>query len=142
MAILIRSELIERIRAEAEAAYPRECAGFLIGRRHGGRKDVTDARPVRADEGATLDANRFFIPPRMVWRNELRARRRGERIIGAYHSHPDARPVPSAADRGHAWPAHSSLIVEVTGGRARDMRAWILAKDRSRFVAEPMEVGA
>ncbi len=76
---------------------------------------------------------RYLIGPDDVVALERQAARDGLRVVGYYHSHPDAPAIPSDYDREHAWPWYIYLIVSVRDGRATEARAWRLLGDRSGF---------
>jgi len=139
MVLSVPEPLLTAIRRHAEAAYPEECCGFLLGTGDGARRvrDVLPAANVR-EEGARR--HRFLIPPEAYLRGEENARSRGLEIVGFYHSHPDAPGEPSEYDRLHAWPWFSYLILEVRGGKVVGANGWRLSDDRRRFEAERLEV--
>ena len=82
--------------------------------------------------------NRFTITPQAFMRAERGARKEGLKLLGFYHSHPNAPARPSAYDLEHAWPWYSYVIVSVRDGRADVMTSWVLRDDRSRFDEEPI----
>jgi proteasome lid subunit RPN8/RPN11 len=95
-----------RLRAEARAAFPRECCGLIEGVRDARRIVACALHPARNLADAP---DRFVIDPAEHFRL-LRALRGTERaIIGCYHSHPGGMPVPSehdcamAIDDGFVW---------------------------------------
>jgi proteasome lid subunit RPN8/RPN11 len=132
-------EIAERIRAHAAESYPYECCGALVGR----GSDVREVREVLrlANQREDSPQNRYVIRSSDVRRAELFARERRLELLGWYHSHPDAPARPSEYDREHAWPWYSYLIVSVEKGSTREMAAWRLRDDRSRFDPEEVEAG-
>jgi proteasome lid subunit RPN8/RPN11 len=135
MALRLDPDREARIRAHAEEAYPHECCGFLIGRPAGADREVT--RVVRADnQRSDSPRNRYLISPEAYLRAETEAEKAGLEVIGFYHSHPDAGPHPSEFDRRHALPGCSYVIVAVEGGKAKDLRSWLLADDHGEFGGE------
>jgi len=84
---------------EARAAVPRECCGLVEGRRldsvGGGEFHVTALHPACNLAPAS---DRFEIAPRDHIRALKTARANGHTLIGCYHSHPQGRAEPSAAD--------------------------------------------
>jgi proteasome lid subunit RPN8/RPN11 len=156
MALRLQSAHLESIHRHAEADYPAECCGILIGHADGDSKDVVDIAPManlrldpaRAQDVIPLDdpsreseRNRFLIDPKEQLRAEKDARARGLTVVGYYHSHPDHPARPSGYDRDHAWPWYSYVIVSVEAGKARDTRSWVLDDDRASFQPEILEVG-
>ena len=57
----------------------------------------------------------------------------GARVLGFYHSHPDALPLPSETDRELAWPWYLYVIIRVAAGEPEETRAWELDVDSGRF---------
>jgi [CysO sulfur-carrier protein]-S-L-cysteine hydrolase len=90
-----RAEMLQHAREEA----PNECCGLLIGRR-GSVESTVRARNLQP--GPT----RYLIDPADHFGAIRTARSKGQRVVGAYHSHPSSPPAPSESD-----------IAEATGGR-------------------------
>jgi proteasome lid subunit RPN8/RPN11 len=131
-------ELLARIQAHGEAAYPEEGAGFLLGTRDGDLQRVADviALPnVREEEARHT---RYLISPEDTIRAEEEADRRGLNVIGVFHSHPDHPAQPSEFDREWALPWFSYVITSVQQGQAVESRCWRLADDRSGFEEQPI----
>lgn len=124
-----------RLRAHAEAAYPEECCGVLLGRTDGDGIHVTDLFPV---ENRDPDARerRYLIGPGDYLRAERSAEADGLDVVGFYHSHPDHPARPSATDLAEAtFPGFIYTITAVERGRAAATTAWRLADDRHRFLS-------
>ncbi len=125
--ILLAPEHLEEIAAEAEAAYPEECCGLLVGHARGkGGFEV-----VRVVPSPNVDPQggrgRFEIDPRLLLELQRTLRPGPERIIGHYHSHPDHPASPSARDLDRAWqPGLVWLITSVAGGAAVETKAHVL----------------
>lgn len=107
-----------------EDAYPREGCGVLLGRVEGADRRVTEIH--RAENRWAERDDRYLVDPGTLRRLMDREGEGGPRILGFYHSHPDAAPEPSPTDRDHAWPWYLYLIVPVREGRAGKGRAWQL----------------
>jgi proteasome lid subunit RPN8/RPN11 len=130
------------IRRHAEAEYPHECCGLLVGRfAEDGRKVVAEVYPVSNAREEKDRHNRSLILPQEYMRGERYARERGLEVVGNYHSHPDHPAVPSQFDLDHAWPTWSYIIVSVREGTASDLRSWEMETDRSRFNEEELAEG-
>lgn len=120
---------LDRIRRHGAESYPFECCGALIGDASFvadafALPNTTDGEPRR----------RFLVGPNDYQRAEIEAARRGAQLLGFYHSHPDHPARPSQHDLEHAWPAFIHVIVSVRQKFPREITAWRLADDRSRFV--------
>ncbi|MGD2153172.1 MAG: M67 family metallopeptidase [Gemmatimonadales bacterium] len=133
--LVLTTRVLAQIGEHAEAGYPEEAPGGLLGIAHDQATiEVSEAVPAdnsRRDERR----RRYLIGPDDVLALERRASDSGLQVVGYYHSHPDAPAVPSEFDREHAWPTYVYLIVSVVDGRAADIRAWRLSDDRAAFDA-------
>lgn len=116
-----RNEMI----ADALAAYPDECCGFLFG------SDGEDIRFVKqikvvnnAKEGDKR--RRFEISPKDYMLAERYAEEQGLQLLGVYHSHPDHPAIPSEHDRIAAQPFFSYIILSVYRGEFKSLRSWQL----------------
>jgi proteasome lid subunit RPN8/RPN11 len=154
MSLKLEARQVEAIHRHAEADYPAECCGILLGHAEGDVKHVVELAalanlrhdPARAQEllplddpGRETERNRFLIDPKEQLRVEKDARARGLTVLGYYHSHPDHPARPSAYDRDHAWPWYSYVIVAVEAGGAGETKSWVLTDDRSAFEPESLE---
>src|SRR5258708_11099390 len=120
--IVIPPAQLRQIAAAAEAAYPGECCGLLVGRAlPGGAVEVTR---VHASANLGKQRDRFEIDPRL-WVDLSRALGKGpQRVVGLYHSHPDGPAQPSAVDLDPAWGEELIwVIVAVAGARCADAAA-------------------
>jgi proteasome lid subunit RPN8/RPN11 len=118
----------------AEAGYPNEVCGLVIGRP--GAPETLAVRAVRnvADDERPTDAggrprdarSAYLMDPRDQIRVLRDADERGWEVVCIYHSHPDHDASFSRMDRDRAldhaarplWPGTAYLIVSVRGGRA------------------------
>jgi proteasome lid subunit RPN8/RPN11 len=144
----------QSIAQHAEASYPNECVGLLIGRIEGGKKIVESIHQApnnwNADVGLTDAehehslADRFYLDPREYMRADRAAGAQGLDIVGCYHSHPDHPAIPSERDRVGAQgvgggSSFSFLIQSVRSGQAAELASWLLAEDGERFIAEELK---
>jgi proteasome lid subunit RPN8/RPN11 len=140
MTLELSQALLTQIHAHAEAAYPEEGAGFLLGKDDGERRQVmTLLELANAREGAARH-NRYLLTPQDYLQSEEQAARLGLDVLGLFHSHPDHPNRPSEFDREWAMPWFSYVITSVQAGRAVESRSWRLSEDRSTFVEEIMSV--
>lgn len=107
-----------RLRQAAEAAYPLEACGALLG------DDglVTGIHPL--PNRATRPDLEYRIAPAEL---EPLMRAEGDgggTVLGFYHSHPDSGPAASAADVARAWPGYWYVIVGVRDGVATSEATW------------------
>jgi proteasome lid subunit RPN8/RPN11 len=116
--IRLPPELLAEMRRLAEAAYPEECCGLLIGRREAEAVVVTRQAP---SPNVTAGNRRrtFEVSPQVRFDLMRELRDGPETIVGHYHSHPDGAAEPSATDLAMAWePDLAWVILAVPGGQA------------------------
>jgi proteasome lid subunit RPN8/RPN11 len=124
--ILLPAALLRRIKAAAQAAYPEECCGLLIGfREPDGRVRVTQVAE-SANVAPPPRRDRFEVDPSLRFSVMRRQRGSREEIVGHYHSHPDGPARPSTHDAASAYePELVWLIVAIAAGRSTATTAWL-----------------
>lgn len=133
--IQISTDLLEKITAHLEAAYPEEGAGFLLGAA-GEVREIVALPNARENEARH---NRYLITPEDYLKAEMKAAELGVDLIGVFHSHPDCPNEPSEFDREWAQPFFSYIISRVDNGKAVSHRSWVLTEDRSKYEEEGIE---
>lgn len=124
--LVLPGPALAEIRGQVEAAYPREGCGVLLGEVAEGERIVHRADP--AENRRPERPDRYLVDPRTLRRLQEAEAEGGPSILGFFHSHPDAAPVPSETDREHAWPWYVYLIVAVRKGVGGESRAWELVE--------------
>lgn len=146
--MVIPAPLLKAVTDAAEASYPDEACGLLVGtERPAGVLVVSQVEPApNIASGGT--GQRFEIDPRVRMALARRLRGGAERLIGHYHSHPDHPASPSRHDLEMAFePDLIWLITSVLAGRATETAAWRLDAGAGRFrplilqVAGPEPIG-
>lgn len=157
MTLQLSAAQIQQICRHAEATYPEECCGLLLGTREasgdsGGDSEtvvVQEVWPVHnawsadhAEEAGLPTAghnrgDRYWIDPRDMLAAQRHARDRGSDVIGIYHSHPDHPAEPSECDRQLAWSSYCYLIVSVHQGKTKDLICWSLDANH-QFQPDPI----
>ncbi len=127
------ADVLLAIGRAAEAAYPHEGCGALLGRRDGG-PCVTEAVLIPNAE-TTSPRVRFEVSPKDFMSVEREAEARGLALLGFWHSHPDHAARPSPTDREYAWEGLLTVIVSVRQGEARDLGAWSISGPDAPFEA-------
>lgn len=143
--IQIDDEQLAAIKRAAEAEYPNECCGLLVGRieEDGRTRVIAEIYPVMNSWEGGSQRDRMLIAPLDYAHAERESQKKGLGVVGDYHSHPDHPAVPSQFDLEHsAWPMMSYIIVSVNEGQATDLRSWELASDRSQFFEEEIVKGS
>lgn len=133
--IEIPPPLLAKITEAAEAAYPKECCGLLVGHEAGPGDFIltrVEASPNVTEEGDGSD--RFLVNPKIQF-DLMRDLGDGpDQIIGNYHSHPGHDAQPSEHDRQSAFYAgHVWVIVAVQDGAAGDITAQRFDAETKQF---------
>ena len=95
---------IDAIMRHAQATLPNECCGLLIGTAH----RIDSAMPAR---NLKASPTRFQVDPVDHFAAIRSARVSGQRVIGAYHSHPTTAPRPSSIDVEEAGPGEALWVI-------------------------------
>jgi proteasome lid subunit RPN8/RPN11 len=137
MRLRIPTAELDRLRAAAQAGYPHETCGLLIGRHTDGVVEVTGVR-----QGRNLNTerahDRYELDPLDILAAENAAREAAQQVVGVWHSHPDHPARPSQTDLEAAWQDWSYLILSVARDRVGEIRSWRL-DEAGRFIEEMIE---
>ena len=135
--IVLTPAQARQIESEGAGSYPNECCGIIYGKDSneltGSKRIVSRLEPVDNSFEAGEQYHRFSITPETLMRAEKESAKRGELVLGFYHSHPDHPARPSEYDRTHAWPFYSYVIVSIAKGEAVDMTSWMLNEQTETF---------
>lgn len=122
--ILLSPEPRAAIAAHAEAEFPNEACGLLLGQRDGAEVFITEA--VASANIADEPRRRFEIDPGLRLCLQKAARKGGGQIVGHYHSHPNGAARPSETDRAGIFEADLVwLIAAVVNGRLANLAAFL-----------------
>lgn len=134
--LIFQNNTIESLFYHAEAAYPYECCGILIGSRSDSDRIVhsTFFTPNSTDESKAH--THFAIDPLDIIRAEARAESEGLEIVGFYHSHPDREAIASSKDALHMIAEYSYPIISVKGGRSVALNSFIKKAQTDLTVSE------
>src|ERR1051326_610618 len=111
----------EALRRQAEAAYPFEGCGLLLGPLSSEKvaTQVVTLKNVLRDEGrGRFD---FSFSPQEFAQAQLTADKEHLDVVGIYHSHPDHPPRPSKTDESQPMLAGwINVIASVHGGKFKE----------------------
>lgn len=152
MTISISAAQLQVIYRHAEATYPEECCGILLGKIAKFTKTVVEVIPTMnvwqpagsidapySDNAATrTKTSRYAIAPPDLLQAQKRSRDLDLNIVGFFHSHPNYPATPSICDRDLAWCVYSYPIVSVIDGQVSDMKSWVL-DDNGIFQLEEIQ---
>lgn len=128
----ISTECLKRMQDEAEAGYPLEICGLLIGNITGRNWQISDIRPV-ANLNRERAADRFALDPAGYQAIDRELRGTGSEIVGVYHSHPDCPARPSPTDLESAWEGFAYPIISICDGKAAETLCWSVNSKGDRF---------
>ncbi len=131
--VVLTAEQRAAIDRHAEATYPDECCGVILGRQVDGKRIVEALVEIENQWDEVERRRRFLITPKQYMQAEKQATAAGLDLLGFYHSHPDAPARPSEFDREHAWPFYSYLIAGVSNGKTVELTGWQLKDDRTGY---------
>jgi proteasome lid subunit RPN8/RPN11 len=114
--IKIDKEAWEAMVAHAEAKYPNECCGAMIGHVEDGQKLVCGAAPME-NAYAGAQGSRYELRPEDLLAADRSARAVGLDLIGIFHSHPDCDAYFSKTDLENSCPWYSFVVLSVKGGK-------------------------
>ena len=141
--LTLSKTLFNEISTHAEAEYPHECCGGLIGTIDGDNKIVTQVVPIEnnwEDTGDETKTRRFMITSDDYRQLERKASDENAQLLGFYHSHPDHPPEPSETDLKFAWPFFSYPILSVHKGVRDCMKSYELDLESNRLVEEGLSI--
>jgi proteasome lid subunit RPN8/RPN11 len=132
--ILLPRPLLKTIVDAAEAAFPDECCGLLVGYHEAPQNQIVTRVEISPNLAEDNAAERFEVSPQLRL-DVMRALEGGpERIVGHFHSHPDHPAQPSDRDLERAWePEMVWLITSVLDGQAIHTTAHVLDADGRQF---------
>lgn len=108
----------------AQAAYPNECCGAMLGVINGDSKNVTVA--IALDNAAEGSQRAYYVlRPEDLLRADREARERKLDLIGIYHSHPDCDAYFSETDLKNSCPWYSFVVLSIKGGKFDHANSWL-----------------
>ena len=133
MIFLERSHL-KAIADAAEAAYPKEACGLLVGRAEPAGDIVVTRVVASANVAEGGGHDRFEVDPRVRLEVMRGLEDQPGCLVGHYHSHPDHPAQPSPRDLDVAWePELVWLITAVVDGQAIHTTAHVLDPEGRQF---------
>ncbi|MFO1152297.1 MAG: M67 family metallopeptidase [Rhodospirillales bacterium] len=116
--IVLPAPVRSGIESEAEATYPEECCGLLVGVHQANGTIVLERAVASPNVAEGRRRDRFEVDPSVRFGLARELAGTASAVVGHYHSHPDHAAEPSTTDRKMAFePELVWLIVGV--GRQR-----------------------
>lgn len=122
--IRIEPEPWQTMVAHAQAAYPNECCGAMLGTIDGGQKLVRVATPLENSYQGEQN-QRYELRPEDLLAADRAARERKMDLIGIYHSHPDCGAYFSQTDLKNSCPWYSFVVLSIQQGRFDHANSWL-----------------
>ena len=123
-----QADALQEMKTIAEAGYPDEICGLLVGVTNKDGWLVQSVRQV-ANLNQERAADRFELDPAGFQQVDKELRGTGQEIIGVFHSHPDCPAKPSPTDLSSAWEGFLYPIVAVVAGKVAEVNCWALTDD-------------
>ena len=121
----------------AQAAYPNECCGAMLGRINGDKKTVTEAVPLEnAFQGE--QGERYELRPEDLLAADKAARERGLDLIGIFHSHPDCDAYFSQTDLKNSCPWYSFVVLSIQRGKFHHANSFLPDLDQTQADREEL----
>ena len=153
---LVPDDRLSEIVRQAEAGYPEEICGMVIGKpgapdtyRVRQVTNIANREPQEDPSGLPRDARTAYkMDPLEQLRLLREADEHGWEVVLFYHSHPDHAAYFSRMDRERAltpggeplWPGAVHLVVSVFSGRARDAACYTWDLGRRDFAERHVAV--
>ena len=134
---------LQDIERAAEAAYPEEACGLLVGRSEPGGAWQVSAVEASANVAEPPRTRRFEVDPKLRLRLERELRDCPDSVVGVYHSHPNGSAAPSETDISMIFePEMVWLITAVADGKAGATKAYKPTEDGSAFRPLGLDLGS
>src|ERR1700677_983197 len=121
----------------AQAVYPNECCGAMIGTIDGDNKVVTFALALDNVSVGSQRA-RYELRPEDLLCADREARERNLDLIGIYHSHPDCGAYFSETDLKNSCPWYSFVILSIHNGRFDHANSWLPDAEQTKADKEEL----
>ena len=122
----------------AEATYPNECCGAMLGSIDGDQKRVLVA--LRLDNAAAGPQQAYYeLRPEDLLRADREARERKMDLIGIYHSHPDCDAYFSQTDLKNSCPWYSFVVISIQKGRFDHANSWLPDAEQTKAEKEELK---
>ena len=136
------AESWKEFRRQAEAAYPFEGCGLLLGPLQAEKivRRMASLKNKLRDEGRgrfdfAFSSEEFLCVQLAAERDQLD-------VVGLYHTHPDHPPSPSPTDISQPMLAGwINVIASVHGGQFKDAKAWWREDEHQPFTEVPLLIG-
>ncbi len=124
----------------AEAVYPNECVGAMLGASGPNGKVVTADMPLTNSFDGE-QAARYELRNEDLLAADQQARKQRLELIGIYHSHPDCDAYFSETDLKNSCPWYSFVVLSIKQGRFDHANSWLPDPDQTKAEKEELSHG-
>ena len=135
--IRIETEPWAAMVAHAQATYPNECCGAMLGSADDAAKVVRVALQLQ-NAFAGAQAARYELRPEDLLAADKAARDRKMDLIGIYHSHPDCDAYFSKTDLQNSCPWYSFVVLSIQKGEFHHANSWLPNEDQTAAAKEEL----
>ena len=121
----------------AQATYPNECCGAMIGKIDGDSKTVVHALALENTSPGS-QAARYELRPEDLLRADREARERKMDLIVIYHSHPDCDAYFSKTDLQNSCPWYSFVVLSIRRGEFHHANSWLPNYEQTEAAKEDL----
>jgi len=126
--------------AHAQATYPNECCGAMLGNIANEGKTVSIA--LQLDNAYTGErGSRYELRPEDLLRADKEARSRNLDLVGIYHSHPDCDAYFSETDLQNSCPWYSFVVLSIRNGVFDHANSWLPDAEQTKAEREELTIG-
>jgi proteasome lid subunit RPN8/RPN11 len=136
--IQVASDAWQVMVSHAEATYPNECCGAMIGAIDGDSKQVSIAIPLE-NAFAGGQAERYELRPEDLLKADREARSRGLDLIGIFHSHPDCDAYFSETDLKNSCPWYSFVVLSIYKKQFHHANSFLPNAEQTEAVKEELK---
>lgn len=130
----------EQMVKHAEATYPNECVGAMLGTTENGAKIVQVGLPLENSFSGSRAA-RYELRNEDLLAADKEARERGLEVIGIYHSHPDSDAYFSQTDLKNSCPWYSFVVLSIKKAKFDHANSWLPDADQTKAEKEELIYG-
>ena len=124
----------------AEAVYPNECCGAMLGVSNGENKTVRLA--ILLENAFTGEQSAMYeLRQDDLLKADAEARRQGMDLIGIFHSHPDCDAYFSTTDLKNSCPWYSFVVISVKDGKFDHANSFLPDPDQTHAGKEDLVYG-
>ena len=136
--IQIQPEAWQLMVSHAQATYPNECCGAMLGTVDG---DVKTVKVGVAIENAFtgVQHERYELRPEDLLKADREARTRGMDLIGIFHSHPDCDAYFSETDLKNSCPWYSFVVLSIYKGQFHHANSFLPNAEQTEAPKEELK---